>query len=355
MKHISFFAMSLLLSGCLISQKKIESKPDPWLNKQLEKSNDQDIIIALLQEMGIRRSTPFLPQIIKYTTHPIAKIRKNAIETLIAYGPAYVDSRRDQAYLDSLSDKDISVSNTAKEAISQRLQSEIETTFITNALLDRLQKSKNWKEQLQIIELVQWIDSEKNIRILMRFASQHSNPQVRILAIQALGQLRVADARSLFFELQHKDLDPDVREAAKLSLKQVGGKLHDVVLAVMPFELQGIEKKQAKGLENYLSGALSSAEIGTVVERGQVDKIMTELIYQDQFIDDNKAIEIGKSLRASQVVTGNIQVTDNHCTITIKRIDVSSQEILNSAQISGLLIDLDALQRQVTQEFIARF
>lgn len=344
-----------LFLACGLSAKKIESKPDPWLRKKIETTQDQEAIIAILKEMSIRRSSSFLPAIIEYSNHPLDSVRKAALEALIAYGPSLDDDRRDQAYLDRLSDKNVAVSNLAKKGIEQRIQSELKTTFLINSLLDQLQKSRNWKEQLRILEIVQWIDNEKNIAILSDFARNHSNPQVRLLAIQSLGQLKVESARNLLYEIQHSDLNEDVRKSAEQALTQIGGKINNLVIAVMPFENQGLAKAQATGLQNYLSGSLSSAKVATVVERGQVNKIMDELVYQDSFINDDQAIAIGRSLRASQVITGSIQVSGNNMTITIKRIDIESQEILSSAQASGLVIDFDALQRQVSQDFIARF
>ena len=347
--------MIWLMFACALSTKKIESKPDPWLSKKIESTQDQEAIIALLKEMSIRRSSSFLPTIIEYSNHPLDSVRKAALEALIAYGPSLDDDRRDQAYLAHLSDKNTGVSGLAQKGIEQRLQSEINTIFLINSLLDQLQKSTDWKEQLRILEIVQWIDTDKNITILSGFAQNHSNPQIRILAIQALGQLKISSARNLLFEIQHSDLSEEVRQAAGRSLSQIGGPVHNLVIAVMPFENQGLPENQATGLQNYLSGSLSSAKVATVVERGQVDKIMDELSYQDTFINDNQAITIGRSLRASQVITGSIQVSGSNMTITIKRIDIESQEILSSAQASGLIIDFDALQRQVSQDFIARF
>lgn len=344
-----------LFLACGISTKKMEAKPDPWLRKKIASTQDQEVIISILKEMSIRRSDSFLPTIIEYSNHPLDSVRRAALEALIAYGPSLDDDRRDQTYLDHLSDKNAAVSRLAKKGIEQRIQSEIKTTFLINSLLDRLQKSTDWKEQLHILEVVQWLNSEKNISILKEFAKSHSNPQLRILAIQSLGQLKVEAARSLLFEIQHSDLNEDVRAAAENSLTQIGGKINNLIIAVMPFENQGLPKDQAVGLQNYLSGSLSSAKVATVVERGQVDKIMDELAYQDSFINDNQAITIGRSLRASQVITGNIQVSGNNMTITIKRIDIESQEILSSAQASGLILDFDAIQRQVSQDFIARF
>ena len=348
-------AMIWLLLACGISTKKIESKPDPWLSKKIESTEDQETVLAILKEMSIRRSSSFLPLIIEYSNHPLPSVRKAALSSLLSYGPSFDDYRRDQAYLDHLNDKNAAVSSLAKKGIEQRLQSEFQTTFLINSLIDRLQKSTDWKEQLRILEIVQWINNEKNIAILSGFAQNHSNPQIRLLSIQSLGQLKIDSARNLLYEVQHSDLNKDVRQAATQALSQIGGKINNLIIAVMPFENHGLPTDEATGLQNYLSGSLSSAKVATVVERGQVDRIMDELVYQDTFINDNQAIEIGRSLRASQVITGTIQVSGNHITITIKRIDIESQEILSSAQTSGLLIDFDALQRQVSQDFIARF
>ena len=137
---------------------------------------------------------------------------------------------------------------------------------------------------------------------------------------------------------------------------RLGGKVLDIVVAVMPFESTDAEiSSQSEGVQDYLSGRISGAQIATVVERGQVDKVMEELIYQDQNIDDDKAISIGRSLRASQVVTGSIQRNGANVTITIKRIDVESQEILSSAEASGAIVDFDAIQREASSRFLERF
>ena len=72
-------------------------------------------------------------------------------------------------------------------------------------------------------------------------------------------------------------------------------------------------------------------------------------------INDDQAIQIGQSLRAQQVITGSIQFFENKVTITVKRIDVASHEILSSAQVSGLVIDFDALQRDLAEQFVERF
>ena len=151
----------------------------------------------------------------------------------------------------------------------------------------------------------------------MVIAAKNSNAQLRKSAIQALGQRQSSAARETLHSIRSRDLEPEVRAAAEEALVRLGGKVLDIVVAVMPFESTDAEiSSQSEGVQDYLSGRISGAQIATVVERGQVDKVMEELIYQDQNIDDDKAISIGRSLRASQVVTGSIQWSQ--CEITIK-------------------------------------
>ena len=351
---------SLLLIGLFVinpawalSAKKVQGKKDAWLVKKIERIDDREDLILIIDEMAVRRTVQFLPILITYSQHPLDDIRRASLEALIAYGPALDDDRRDQAYLDRLMDSNQGVSKLARKGILQRIQSEVNTTYLSNALLHRCKNSTAWKEQLYILEILQWITDPKIDQLLVDMASHNSNPEVRRLSVSALGERRMTETRSLLQTIHNRDLDPEVRKAAKKSLHQIGGKISDAVIAVMPFEIQNDELKEvAIGFQNYLSGALSSAQIATFVERGQVDKVMEELIYQDTNIDDNKAIEIGKSLRASQVITGNLQSHGNNVTITIKLIDVRNQEILHSAQSSGLLIDFDALQRDVATKFL---
>ena len=109
------------------------------------------------------------------------------------------------------------------------------------------------------------------------------------------------------------------------------------------------------GFQSYLSGRLSTAEIATVVERGQVATVVDELIFQDRFINDGKAVEIGKALRAEQVVTGTIQVVHGQVIITIKRIDVRTQQIISASESSGSFVDFDQIQLAAANTFIEGF
>jgi TolB-like protein len=82
---------------------------------------------------------------------------------------------------------------------------------------------------------------------------------------------------------------------------------------------------------------------------------VNELIYQDNFINDGTAVEIGKALRAEQVVTGTIQIMHGQVVLTIKRIDVRTQKILSSSEGSGSFVDFEQIQRVAASKFIEEF
>ena len=217
-------------------------------------------------------------------------------------------------------------------------------------------RDQQWMLQMESLELLQWVNSSEVDNICISLSTGATNPQVRKRAISLIGTRQLQTAKPLLHNIARTDLDDGVRQAAKDALVQIGGKVNDIVAAVMPFTVQGDDPKElAVGFQHYLSGALSSGEVATIVERGQVDSVMSELVFQDSFIDDNQAIQIGQSLRASQVITGTIQFQGNRATITVKRIDVASHEIISSAQVSGLTLDFDALQRDVSTQFIEKF
>ena len=335
---------------------KIPTKSDAWLETHLSKSQSIEHQQSVIEEMGRRRSPLSIPILVEKAQSPEMEIRQASLKALIAYGPNLSDDRRDKQYLLSLEDENRAVRSLAKQGISERLQSEVEILFLKNALLSKAKNNQSWILQSDILDMLQWVQGEDIDALCTQLSSSASNPQVRKRAIQSIATRKVESARPLLYEIAHNDANEDVRIAAKESLQQLGGKINNIVAAVMPFTVQGTDPNGlADGFQHYLSGVLSSSQVATIVERGQVDTVMKELIFQDNFIDDNQAIQIGQSLRASQVITGTVQFIDNRVTITIKRIDVASHEILSSAQMSSLLLDFDALQRDVSNQFIERF
>lgn len=338
------------------SANKVPSKSDAWLESHLQKDANIEHQVLMINEMAVRRSPLLIDDLIQITQSPEPRVRKASLEALVAYGPQLDDDRRDKQYLESLEDKHNGVRSIAKQGIQERLQSEVNTQFLTNALLQQAQDHSNWVRQLDIVQLLQWVKSPEIDALYLTLSTTAQSPQVRTQVIQSIATRQLTEARAVLHDIQRNDLDESVRQAASDALKVLGGKVNDIVAAVMPLTIQGTDPNDlTQGFQNYLSGALSSSQVATIVERGQVDTVMEELIFQDQFINDDQAIQIGQSLRAQQVITGSIQFFENKVTITVKRIDVASHEILSSAQVSGLVIDFDALQRDLAEQFVERF
>lgn len=317
-----------ILLGCM-SANKVQGKSDAWLEDHVQKTTKIEQQIWMVNEMGVRRSPLLIDDLISTAQSPEPRVRKASLEALVAYGPQLDDDRRDKQYLKSLDDKHNGVKSIAKQGIQERLQSEVGTQYLTNALLQQAQDHSDWVRQLDIVQLLQWVDSDEIDALYLTLSTGAKTPQVRVQVIQSIATRKLESARPILHDIQRNDLDASVREAATDALKVLGGKVNDIVAAVMPFTIQGEDPNElTQGFQNYLSGALSASQVATIVERGQVDTVMKELIFQDQFINDDQAIQIGHSLRAQQVITGSIQFFDNKVTITVKRIDVSNHDPL---------------------------
>ena len=149
-------------------------------------------------------------------------------------------------------------------------------------MLQQAQDHSNWVRQLDIVQLLQWVKSPEIDALYLTLSTTAQSPQVRTQVIQSIATRQLTEARAVLHDIQRNDLDESVRQAASDALKVLGGKVNDIVAAVMPLTIQGTDPNDlTQGFQNYLSGALSSSQVATIVERGQVDTVMEELIFQD--------------------------------------------------------------------------
>jgi len=86
---------------------------------------------------------------------------------------------------------------------------------------------------------------------------------------------------------------------------------------------------------NELTIQFVNSKIYTVVERNDVDKVLSEQNFQmSGHVDDDAFVSIGKFIRATVVVTGSITGTGSQKRLIIKAIDVLTSEILSMVSIS---------------------
>jgi HEAT repeat protein len=287
----------------------------------------------------------------RYTSSQDIDLRHQSLTALNSYGGAV--EGRDEIYIQLLSSKDGIMRRGSVEGIIQRFQTLGMIPFLYAALERIIRSDTNWQSRLHAVEVLEWVqDSDV---LLLEAAQRDENTTIRARAISALGTKRSTKYRKEIYRIAKQDLDTAVRKEAEKSLKRIGGKVEEVVLAVMPFDITPEFKDLEEGFRSYLSGRLGGTELATVVERGQVQSVVNELIYQDNFINDGTAVEIGKALRAEQVVTGTIQIMHGQVVLTIKRIDVRTQKILSSSEGSGSFVDFEQIQRVAASKFIEEF
>ena len=337
--------------ACALSKKEVRTKDVLWLRNHLEETasvTEQNMVIT---ELALRRDPAAIPHLCRYTESLDSTLRHRSLEALNAYG-GRIDGR-DETYIRLLSSQDGVIRRGSVEGIIQRFQVLSESPYLFSALQRIVRSDSNWQTRFHALEVLEWVDGSEEL--LLDSAQNDDNASIRSRAVQALGTRRASIYRKEIYRISKKDLDEMVRQEAVQSLKRIGGKVEEVVLAVMPFDVSEEHGELAEGFRSYLSARLGGSELATVVERGQVERVVDELIYQDKFINDGKAVEIGKALRAEQVVTGTIQIINGQVVITIKRIDLRTQTIVSSSANSGSFIDFEQVQRVAASKFIEEF
>jgi len=72
----------------------------------------------------------------------------------------------------------------------------------------------------------------------------------------------------------------------------------------------------------------------TVVDRGDIDKVLVEQNFQmSGYVDDDAFVSIGKFIGATVVITGSISGTGSQKRLVIKAIDVLTSEIVGMASV----------------------
>ena len=76
---------------------KIPSKSDAWLEDHLRSSTSIEHQVVMIEEMAFDAIRIASPYSCKRQRHP-KQNRKASLKALVAYGPNFVDDRRDQQY-----------------------------------------------------------------------------------------------------------------------------------------------------------------------------------------------------------------------------------------------------------------
>ena len=86
---------------------------------------------------------------------------------------------------------------------------------------------------------------------------------------------------------------------------------------------------------NELTLQFVNARRFTVVDRSDIDKVLTEQNFQmSGYVDDDAFVSIGKFIGANVVITGNITGTGSQKKLVIKAIDMLTSTILSMEQVN---------------------
>lgn len=105
-------------------------------------------------------------------------------------------------------------------------------------------------------------------------------------------------------------------------------------IAVMPFEGKLLAPEESQVLSDALTTELQSKRTMRVVERSQVEKILSEQGFQKSGACDGSecAVEVGKLAGLDRMIVGSIGKLGQTWSIAVRMVDVQTGEILSSAR-----------------------
>ncbi|MFC1481592.1 CsgG/HfaB family protein [Candidatus Neomarinimicrobiota bacterium] len=125
-------------------------------------------------------------------------------------------------------------------------------------------------------------------------------------------------------------------------------------IAILDLDGRGISKFEAESLTDRLRSEMVKTGRITVVERGQMEQILSEQDFTTLgCTSDECAVEVGQLLGVTRMLAGSIGKVGSTFSLDIRTIDVTTGEIFNSitrdyrGEIDGLLVQMGLIAREV--------
>lgn len=123
-----------------------------------------------------------------------------------------------------------------------------------------------------------------------------------------------------------------------------------LALAILDMEGRGISVLEAQTLTDRMRSELVNTNAVTIVERGQMQEVLEEQGFQQTGCTSAEcAVEVGKLLGVSQMVTGSIGKIGQSYTIDVRLFSVETGAITKSVnrtyrgEIDGLIMEIEKL------------
>lgn len=104
-------------------------------------------------------------------------------------------------------------------------------------------------------------------------------------------------------------------------------------LAVIYFDNMGVPLEVAKTTTYILESKLSNSSQLYLIERNQIEKVVSELKYQLSGLTKSDAVEIGKQLNAEYILIGSINKLGNLLIITAKIVNIETAQIEGTREV----------------------
>lgn len=107
-------------------------------------------------------------------------------------------------------------------------------------------------------------------------------------------------------------------------------------VVVMDFKSIGSEQHLGEAVAEILRTELIDTQRFRVVERAQIDKALSELMFQQSgAIDENNVVEIGKFLGTDLIIIGSVVKIGSSYTINSRTIDIKTGEATSGKTVTG--------------------
>jgi TolB-like protein len=104
-------------------------------------------------------------------------------------------------------------------------------------------------------------------------------------------------------------------------------------IAVMYFDSPGLNEDVARTTSYLLEGKLGNSPFVELIERNQINSVLSELNYQMSGLTTSAAVEVGKHLNAQYILVGSINKLGNLLIITVKLVNVETAQIEGTREV----------------------
>ncbi len=104
-------------------------------------------------------------------------------------------------------------------------------------------------------------------------------------------------------------------------------------IAVMYFDSPGLGEDIAKTTSYLLEGKLGNSPFVDLIERNQINSVLSELNYQMSGLTTSAVVEVGKHLNAQYILAGSINKLGNLLIITVKLVNVETAQIEGTREV----------------------